>query len=147
MSARSPGWRAAAVIAAGAALWAGAGFWLSGSSAAEAWLYRIGLTVAALAPLLFTAIYTWIGFYGRVAAAWWRDEIGTALVIAALTLVPIAGPLAWVLWKDNGILASAWLTWIEASGPAVSALAWLRLCWMWLRISRAKNVPAKEEAS
>lgn len=133
-----PDWRLWAVIAAVAALWAGTGWWLSGNGSVEAWLYRIGLTVAALAPLLFTGIYTWIGLYGNVPAAWWRDEIGTALVVAALTLVPVTWPLAWVFWFQGGSLHSSWLAWLAVSGPCVSALAWLRLCWMWLRLSRSR---------
>jgi hypothetical protein len=131
--------RTVALIVLGAAIWAGAGFWLSGSGFAEAWLYRIGLTGAAVIPLLFAGIYTWIGMYGRVAAAWWRDEIGTALVIASLTLIPIAGPLAYVFWARGGILTATWLAWLEVSGPCVSALAWLRLCLMWVRISGRKD--------
>lgn len=136
MNVRRPGWRLLAVIAIGAAVWAATGFWLSSNGNVEEWLYRIGLTVAALAPLLFVGIYSWIGLYGRVAAAWWKDEVGTALVIAALTLVPLAAPLAYVFWFQGGVLTSTWLAWLEVSGPCVSALAWLRLCWIWLRLSR-----------
>lgn len=132
MKAEQPGWRLWAGIAAGAALWAAAGFWLSGNGSVEAWLYRIGLTIAAVAPLMFVAIYTWIGLRTDVPAAWWRDELGTMLVIAALTLVPIAAPLAYVFWFMGGQLHQSWLAWLEVSGPCVSAVAWLRLCWMWL---------------
>lgn len=138
MNMRHPGWRLLAVVMAGAAVWAAGGLWLSGNGTTETWLYRCGLTVATVAPVLLVAIYTWIGLYGRVAAAWWRDEIGTALVIAALSLVPITGPLAVALWFYNGKLAPGWLSWLEVSGPVVSALAWLRLCWMWLRLSRSR---------
>jgi hypothetical protein len=112
---------------------------MSSDVTAETWLYKLGLTGAALAPLLFVAIYTWIGLSGRARARWWKDEIGTALAIAALTLVPLAGPLAYVLWWDNGEVAAPWLIWVELSGPLVSALAWLRLCWMWIRISGRKD--------
>ena len=137
MRTKSPGLRLAAWLVAGAAAWAAAGYWLSGSDATEAWMYRIGLTSAALIPLIFVGVYTAIGLglYGNAPAAWWKDEIGTALVVAALTLVPIAGPLAWVLWYQNGELTQSWLAWVEVSGPLVSALAWLRLCWIWVRLS------------
>jgi hypothetical protein len=139
MTARPPGWRLVAGIVTGAVLWGGAGFWLSSNGNVEEWLYRIGLTAAALAPVLFTGIYTWIGLFGNVPAAWWKDEIGTALVIAALTLVPVTWPLAYVFWFQGGVLTSSWLAWLEVSGPCVSALAWLRLCWMWLRLSAGRD--------
>lgn len=136
MKTRLPWWRPWAGIVAGAALWAAAGYWLSGNGAAEAWIFRVGLTVASIAPVAFVAIYTGIGLRGRAEAAWWQDEVGSALVIAALTLVPITWPLAWVFWVDGGNLTQSWLAWLEVSGPCVSAVAWLRLCWVWLRLSR-----------
>lgn len=142
MNGKNPTWRLWAGIVVAVGAYIGLGYWLSGNGTVEEWMYRIGLTAAAILPLVFVAIYSWIGLRGPVAAAWWRSEIGTSLVIAALTLVPIAGPLAWVFWVDNGVLTSSWLAWIEVSGPCVSALAWLRLCWVWLRVSRSGRRPA-----
>lgn len=132
-------WKSWAWLAALAGIYAGCGFWLSGNGTVEEWLYRIGLTSAAIAPLLFAGIYTAFGLTG--AAKWWRNPIGTALVQAALTLVPIAAPLAYTFWADNGMLTSSWLAWIEVSGPVVSALAWLRLCVLWLRLRHAGRLP------
>lgn len=128
-------WRAWAWLGAAVGVYIGCGYWLSGNGTVEEWLYRTGLTAATVAPLLFAGIYTVLGLRG--AAKWWRNPIGTALVQAALTLVPIAGPLAWVFWADNGMLTSSWLAWVEVSGPVVSALAWLRLCALWLYLGHA----------
>lgn len=141
MNARPVTWRLWAGIAAVAVTWAVTGYWLSSNGQVEEWMYRAGLTVASLAPLLFVAIYTWIGLRGKVAAAWWRDDLGTALVIAALSLVPIAAPLAYVFWFQGGMLTSTWLAWLEVSGPCVSSVAWLRLCWMWVWLSRRRAAP------
>ena len=135
MSAPRPGAVAGAAVAAGAGIWIGTGFWLANDGVTETYLYRYGLTVAALAPVVFVLVYTVIGLTGKIAAAWWRSTIGTALVVAALTLVPVTGPLAWVFWFDNGILHQSWLAWLEVSGPCVSALAWLGLAALWLRIA------------
>lgn len=144
MSASRPGVLAALGIAAGAGIWAGAGFWLAKDGVTEMYLYRYGLTVAALAPVAFVLIYTAIGITGKVAAAWWRTTIGTALVVAALSLVPIAAPLAWVFWFDGGVLHSSWLAWLEVSGPCVSALAWLGLAALWLwTAAHARVSPGK----
>lgn len=123
-------WRTWAWLAALAGVYVGCGFWLSGNGMVEAWIYRIGLTAATIAPLLFTGIYTVLGLRG--AAKWWRNSLGTALVQAALTLIPVTAPLAWVFWFQGGMLHSTWLAWAAVSGPAVSALAWIRFCVLWL---------------
>ena len=144
---RRVAWRSWAVLAAGLAVYAGLGYWFSGRGDIEAWLYRIGLTAAAVLPVVFTAVYTATG------ARWWRNKIGSALVLAALALVPIAGPLAWVFWFDGGVLTSTWLAWLEVSGPVLSALALGRMCWVWAALYRAGKLPAngsdqgKHEAS
>lgn len=132
-------WRTWASLAVLGAAYGTCGFWLSGNGTVEEWLYRAGLTAATFAPLLFTGTYTVLGLRGP--AKWWRNPIGTALVQAALTLVPIAGPLAYVFWFMNGMLTSSWLAWVEVSGPVVSALAWLRLCVLWLILHRADQLP------
>lgn len=136
-------WMLAGVLIA---VYVALGFWLSGNGTAEEWMYRTGLTAAAVVPLAFVGIYTAFGLASdRPAAKWWRTSLGTALVIAALTLVLIAGPLAWVFWVDNGRLTTSWLAWIEVSGPCVSALAWLWVCLLWLRVHRADVVGAHAE--
>lgn len=133
MNTRRPGWRLWAGIAAGACAYAGAGYWLSGNGTAEEWLYRAGLTAATVLPVLFTAVYTATG------AQWWRDDIGTSIVLAALSVVPTAAPLAYVFWCNGGVLTSSWLAWLEVSGPALTALALARMCRVWLRTSRASR--------
>lgn len=127
-------WRTWTWIAVFVAIYLACGFAYAKNGIVESWLYRIGLTAATIAPLLFIGIYTILGFRG--SAKWWLNSLGTALVQAALTLVPIAAPLAWVFWVDGGVLTSSWLAWIEVSGPAVSALAWLRLGILWILIYR-----------
>lgn len=138
MNARRPTWRTAAFVLSACALYGGAGYWLNGNGNVEEWLYRIGLSVATVVPLLFVGVYTWVGVK-RGTGGWWTDEIGTALVLAALSVVPVVFPLAWVFWFHDGILHASWDAWLEVSGPCVTALAWLRLCWIWLRLSRHRR--------
>lgn len=128
-------WHSWAALVAGLAAYGVLGWWWSSNGTVEAWLYRIGLTAAAVVPVLFVCVYT-------AKAPWWRNEIGASLVVAALSLVPIAGPLAYVFWFEGGVLTSSWLAWLEVSGPCVSALAWLRLCYVWLRVSRSSTEEA-----
>lgn len=122
-------------------IYAGLGYWLAEDDVVEAWLFRIGLTAAAFIPLIFVGIYTWFGLHSQnPGAKWWKTQLGSALVLAALSLFPITAPLAWVFWFDGGMLHQSWLAWLEVSGPAVSALAWLRLCLIWLRVHRVAAV-------
>lgn len=137
MNARRPTWRTAGLVAGGCALYAVLGYWLSSNGQVEEWLYRIGLTAATVVPVAFVAVYTWAGLRGT--GAWWTDEIGTALVLAALSVIPVTAPLAWTFWVHGGILRSSWDAWLEVSGPCVTALAWARLCWIWLRLSRQRD--------
>lgn len=122
-------WRFWAGLAAGLAAYIALGWWWSGNGTVEEWLYRIGLTAATVLPVAFTIVYS-------TRARWWRNEVGTAVVLAALSIVPTAFPLAYAFWFDNGMITASWLGWLEVSGPVLSALALARMCWIWLRISR-----------
>lgn len=118
----------------GIALYVAFGYYWSGNGNIEEWLYRIGLTAATMIPLLFTGIYTFFGLSAGPSAKWWRQSLGTALVLAALSVVPITAPLAIVFWFYHGMLTATWLAWLEVSGPVLSALAWLRITQLWVRM-------------
>lgn len=127
-------WRSWIALAAALAAYGVLGWWWSGNGTVEEWLYRIGLTAASVLPIAFAVVY-------GMRAKFWKNEIGTAVVLAALSIVPTAAPLAYVFWFNGGMLTSSWLAWLEVSGPALSAIALARMCWIWLRISRAGNLP------
>lgn len=131
-------WRFWAALGVLLAADVGLGFWLHGDTAAETWIYKYGLLGATLIPLLFAAVYTTLGLLGG-AAKWWQNDLGAGQVAAALTLVPLAGPFCWAIWFDNGKVAPPWLVWTEVSGAPLTALAWLALCWVFLRIHRDRN--------
>lgn len=122
--------RGLAYVVAGICAYIAAGFWLHNSSMIESWLFKIGLTAATFIPILFVSIYTYFGFRGK--AKWWTNQIGTALVEAALSIEPIVVPLMVAIWFYNGSITPSWLGWFEVSGPVVSALAWLQLCIIWV---------------
>jgi len=114
------------------------GFPLEHQGTAEMWTYRIGLAAGTVIPVVFAVIYTAFGLSGRhPEAKWWRNQLGTAEVAAALSLIPAFGPLAWTFWKDNGNLTPSWCAWAEVAGPVVTAMAWAWLCIIWLRIRAA----------
>ena len=123
-------WRFWAVLAAALVAYAALGYWWSGNGTAEAWLYRIGLTAATVMPVAFVAVYS-------AAARWWRNEVGSALCLSALAVVPTVAPLAYAFWFDGGVLTSSWLAWLAVSGPALSALALGRMSFVWARLWRS----------
>lgn len=123
-------WRSWAVLAILLGAYVGLGFAYGSNGLAEATIYKWGLLGAALAPLAFVAVYAGSG------AKPWRNDVGAALIQAALCMIPIAGPLAWVFWVNHGVLTTSLLAWIEVSGPVLSSLAMLRLCWVVTRIQR-----------
>lgn len=65
---------------AGAALFIAAGFVWS-KSAPDNLLYNIGAIGACVTALVFAVTYTLVGLFGR-RAGWWRNVIGTCLMIA-----------------------------------------------------------------
>lgn len=126
-------WRSWTALAVLLGAYVALGFAYGSNGQVEATIYKWGLLAASFAPLVFVAVYTWSG------ARWFANDIGSALVQAALCMIPIAGPLAWVFWVNHGVLTSSLLAWVEVSGPVLSALAMLRLCWVFLRIHRDGN--------
>jgi len=132
-------WRSWAVIAVLVGLWVLAGFRWSGNGRVSADLYATGLTAAFCAPFVFAAVYTATG------NKWWRNDVGTSLVLVTFAMLPIAGPLALTFWFWGGVLTTSVMAWIEIGGPFASALL---LCWLsfvWLRIHRDGNGAAGEE--
>ena len=53
------------------------------------WIYKAGLLGATLSPLVLIGIYS-------AAARWWENEVGTALVQLALSIIIITGPLVFL---------------------------------------------------
>lgn len=122
-------WRYWTVVGVGLAVYGLLGWWWSSNGMTEEWLYRIGLTLASVTPILFAIIY-------GVQAKWWRNEIGSSIVLTALSMVPLAAPLAYVFWFNHGRLITSWLAWLAVSGPCLAALGLARMSWVWLRIGR-----------
>jgi hypothetical protein len=102
--------------------------WTPNGSTLE-WTYKIGALGATFTPLLLVAIYS-------ATAKWWLNAVGTALVQLALSIVIIAGPLAWAAWLDNGSITAGMVAWLEIAGPVLVTLAILRVCYVFLRIHR-----------
>jgi len=111
--------------------------WTPRGSALE-WIFKAGTLGASFAPLLLAGIYTVTG------NAWWRTDVGAALVQLALSIVIIAGPLAWASWLDGGSITGGMVAWMEIAGPVLVTLAILRLCYVFMRIYRAGDDHGEE---
>ena len=133
-------WRSWAVIAAILGAYIALGWlWLGSDDVAEAWIYRIGLTGAALMPFAFAAIYAFTG------NQFWTNDVGSVIVQTAFCLVPICGPLAWVFWFQGGLLTNTMLAWLAVSGPALASISLLRLAYIFWRIAREQEKDAPPE--
>jgi hypothetical protein len=126
-------WRSWAAFTAALGAYVALGFWLSSNGTAEYQLYKWGLTALTFAPVILVAIYVASG------SRFWANDIGSALAVLAFGLTWTAWPLAFTFWFLGGMLRTSWLGWIEVSGPALVALAVLRLCWVFARIHREGN--------
>lgn len=133
---RAVTWRSWTVLAAVLAAYIGLGFWLSSNGAAEENLYKWGLTALTLAPVILMAVYTATG------NKWHRNDVGSALAVLSFGLTWTAWPLAYTFWFLHGMLTTSWLAWVEVSGPALIAMAVLRLCYVFLRYHRDGNEEA-----
>ena len=114
--------------------------WAPPGGVAE-WTFKTGTLGASFAPLLLTGIYTASG------NKWWLTDVGSALVQLALSIVIIAGPLAWASWLDHGSITGGMVAWMEIAGPVLVTLAILRLCFVFLRIHRDGSAGEEEPCS
>lgn len=127
-------WRFWAIVLAVLGGYGALGWWWSSNGTVEEWIYRIGLTAATVLPLIFTAVYS-------TRAKWWKNDIGTSIVLAILSIVPTAFPLMYAFWADGGMITASWLGWLEVFGPCLSALALAGASYVWLRTAKGKNTP------
>ena len=103
------------------------------SGSMDDWIFKVGTLGATFAPLLLTGIYSVTG------NAWWKNDLGTALVQSLLSIVVIAAPLCWAIWVDHGMITGGLGAWLEVAGPLLAAATILRLCYVFLRIHRDAN--------
>jgi hypothetical protein len=95
------------------------------------WIFKIGTLGATVAPLGLCGIYTVTG------NKWWTNTLGTALIQSLLSIVVIAAPLAWAIWKDHGMITGGLCAWLEVAGPLLAAVTITRLCVVFASTHRA----------
>jgi len=123
-------WRFWAALAALLAIYTGAGFALAHNGRFDGDFYTTGLCVAFAAPVLFVATYTAMG------KKWWRNDLGTNLVMLGLAAEPENFGLAWTFLFNHGMLTTTWLAWITIGGPWWTGMVLLWRFAILLRVNR-----------
>lgn len=107
-------------------------------------LYDVAIVTLPLSALLYTVIYTVLGFRGR--SKWWREDVGMAIVTPYIAVIFSGSMLAWAALFNKGMLTASWQAWVYIGG--VLAGGWLMLwrSWVWLATSaRFRTKPESPE--
>lgn len=113
---------------------------------ADLWLYRIGLSAAAILATLFISIWTTLALFRR-APRWWKTDLGASLVVFIASTIPGSGALAWVFDFQGGVLHEGWVAWIALNGPIVKTFALSWIAWLWLRQIRLLRAERKADGN
>ena len=125
---RWPFW---AILGAGAAVWLVLGFCLPEQSTNLNDVFNVAALATFAAALLFIVVYTVAGLTGP--AKWWRNNVGTYLVLAAASVMAIVGPTAYAVLFHGGVIDTWWLAWAYVGGHFLAATMWALLGWLWVR--------------
>ena len=111
--------------------------------------YNVASLTACGAAILFIATYTVAGFLGY--GKWWRNDVGSLLVLAVAATLPTSGLIAWAVLFHHGLVNTVQLAWILIGGTCLQAMMILGLDWIWIRSrfgsngSKTAEEPASEQ--
>lgn len=125
---RWPFWAAMGVLLAA---WLVLGFTLPMRDVNLNDVFNVAALCVCGAALLFIIVYSIAGFTGP--AKWWRNNIGTYLILAAVSIILIVGPVAYAVLFRHGVIDTWWLAWTYVGGHFLAAIMWALLGWLWLR--------------
>lgn len=94
-------------------------------------IFNVAALSAFFAALAFIAVYTIAGLTGP--AKWWRSNVGTYLVLAAVSVLLIVAPIAFAVMFHHGLLNTWWWAWTYVCAHFLAAAMWAALGWLWLR--------------
>ena len=107
-------------------------------------LFDIATIGTFCAAALVIIVYTILGLVGP--AKWWRNDVGTVVVMGAAAMMPLSGVLAWVVIFNHGLLTAAGLVWTEIGAWYWAWAAMIGLGLLALRSRRALNRAATAAA-
>ena len=94
-------------------------------------MFNVAALWAFFAVLAFIAVYTVQGLLGP--AKWWRNNIGTYLVLAAGSVLAIIAPTAFAVLFHHGQIDTHWWAWLWIGGHFLAAVMWTALAGLWIR--------------
>lgn len=119
------------ILAACVAGWFASGIFLQGGNVPANDLFDVASLSAFAAALAFAVIYTVAGFTGP--AKWWKNDVGTYLVLAAVSVLFIVGPVSFAVMFHHGLIDTFWWVWAWIGGHFFGAVIWALLAGLWLR--------------
>ena len=127
---RAVRWPFWAGLAAFAVAWAVAGFALPVSTDGNL-LFAVASVAAFFASFGFVLTYTVAGLRGP--AKWWRNDVGTFLVLAVAAQLAVVGVPAFAVMFHHGMINTRWWAWAWIGGVFMSAVMVAGLSWLYLR--------------
>ncbi len=115
-------------------LWLVLGFTLDPNDIPLNDVFDVATLTVFFASLLFVILYTVVGFIGEEPRSrWWRNKVGTALVLTVGSIMFVVGPFAAAVLFNDGQINTWWWAWIWLGGHALAAFTLLMLNWLWIQ--------------
>ena len=118
---RWPFW---AALGAGGVAWLILGFTLPQTTNFSD-VFNGGALAACGFSLAFIVIYTGRGLFG--GAKWWKTNVGTYMILAAMSVLAVIGPVAAAVLFHNGQVDTWWWAWTWIGGHYLAAVVWALL--------------------
>ncbi len=126
-----------------AAVWVILGFVLKSDTFPLNDIFDVASLAAFFAALGFVAVYTLAGFIGpKPRSRWWKNELGTYLVLAKVSIMLIAGPVAFAVLFNDGLINTWWWAWVWTGGFFMAAVMVGGIVYMWARNIRGYHPEA-----
>lgn len=108
-------------------------------------LFDIASLSAFFSSFAFVAIYTIAGLVGPAPRArWWKNEVGTYLVLSFTAIMFIVGPVALAVLFNGGQINTWWWAWIWLGGHVMAAIMIGALAFLWIRNSLVERREEKK---
>jgi len=99
-------------------------------------LFDIVSLGAFFTSFAFVVVYTAAGLIGpKPRSRWWKNEVGTYLVLAFASVMLIVGPPAFAVMFNGGLINTWWWAWCWIGGHAMAAIMIGSLAFLWIQKS------------
>ena len=124
------------VLGCGVVLWIILGITLPRENFPLNTLFDVFSVAAFLMSFVFVAIYTIAGLIGPAPRSrWWKNEVGTFLVLSFAAIMFIVGPVALAVLFNGGLINTWWWAWIWLGGHVMATFMIGSLVYLWIRNS------------